>query len=76
MDQVRNVDVQRRIGLRAIANRVEQVVLRWVGQVVRIEEGRLMMLSRFDVRGAILRGRPGEGLTDSLRRVFNVVVNA
>ena len=56
MDQERNGDVRRGTEVcRKMANGVEQVVLRWVGHVVRIEEDRLIKISKSDVRGTVLK---------------------
>ena len=60
MDRVRNEEVRRRAGIeRELANRADQRVLRWFGDVERMDEYRMarrMLMA--EVGGGRVRGRP------------------
>ncbi len=70
MERVRNVFV------RELAHRAEQGVLRWVGQVEKMEEERLVKIARSDVRGVRQRGRPQIGWMEEMDGWMNRVLSA
>ena len=69
MDRVRNEDMRRRAGIeRELASRSDQRVLRWFGQVERIDEYRVarrMLMA--EVSGGRVRGRPRLGWMDGVK---------
>ncbi len=71
MDQVRNEEVRRTEVVKELAEQAEQGVLRWFGQVERMEEECLVKkVIRSDVRGVRPRGRPRMGWLDSVKRAL------
>ncbi len=71
MDRVRNEEVRRRtVVVKELAERAEQGVLRWFGHVERMEEERLVKVTRSDMRGVRPRGRRRVGWLDSVKRVL------
>ena len=69
MDRVRNKEVRRRAGIeRELASRANQRVLRWFGQVERMDEYRMARrVLKTDVSGGRVRGRPRLGWMDGLK---------
>ncbi len=71
MDWVRNEEVRRRTRVvKELAERAEEGVLWWIGHVERMEEERLVKVTRSDVRGVRPRGRPRMGWMDSVKRAL------
>ena len=60
MDRVRNEEVRRRAGIeRELASRADQRVLRWFGQVERMDEYRIARrVLMAEVSGGRVQGRP------------------
>ena len=60
MDRVRNEEVCRRAGMEMeLASRADQRVLRWFGQVERMDEYRMARrVLMAEVSGGLVRGRP------------------
>ena len=69
MDRVRNEEVRRRAGIeRKLASRADQRVLRWFGQVKRMDEYRMarrVLMAK--VSGGRVRGRPRLGWMDGVK---------
>ena len=69
MDRVRNEEVRRRAGIeRELASRADQRVLRWFGQVKRMDEYRMarrVLMAK--VSGGRVRGRPRFGWMDGVK---------
>ena len=68
-DRVRNEEVRRRAGLeRELASRADQRVLRWFGNVERMDEHRLTRkVLMVEVSEGRVRGRPRLGWMDGLK---------
>ena len=69
MDRVRNGEVRRRAGIeRELANRADQRILRWFGQVERINEYRMARsVLMAEVSRGRVRGRPLLGWMDCVK---------
>ena len=69
MDRVRNEEVRSRAGIeRELASRVDQRVLRWFGQVERMDEYRkARRVLMAEVSGEQVRGRPRLGWMDGAK---------
>ena len=69
MDRVRNEEVRRRAGIeRELASRADQRVLRWFGQVERMDEYRMARRRLMaEVSGGRLRGKPRLGWIDGVK---------
>ena len=69
MDRVRNEEVHRRAGIeRELASRADQRVLRWFGQVERMDKHRLARrVLMTEVSGGRVRGRPRLGWMDGVK---------
>ena len=69
MDRVRNEEVHRRAGIeRELASRADQRVLRWFGQVERMDEFRMarrVLMAK--VSGGQVRGRPSLGWMEGVK---------
>ncbi len=69
MNRIKDEEVGRRNEVvRELVDRAEQEVLRWFGHEERIEKCLVKNISRSDVRGVRLRGRPRIGWMDSVKR--------
>ena len=66
MDRVRNEEVRRRAGIeRELSSRADQRVLRWFGDVERLDEYRMARrVLMAEVSGGRVRGRPRLGWMD------------
>jgi len=73
LDRVRNEEVRRRTGVVIeLADRAEQGVLRWFGHTKRMDgESLVEKINGSDVRGVRLRGRPGMGWMDGVKRALD-----
>ena len=69
MDRVRNEEVRRRAGIeRELASRAEQRVLKWFGQVERMDKyRRARRVLMAEVSGRRVRGRPRLGCMDGVK---------
>ena len=69
MHRVRNEEVRRRAGIgRELASRVDQRVLRWFGQVERMDESRLARrVMMAEVSGGQVWGRPKFGWMEDVK---------
>ncbi len=72
MNRVRNEEVRRRTEVvKELAERAEEGVLRWFGNVEMMAEERLVKkVTRPDVRGVRPRGRPRMRWLDSVKRAL------
>ena len=68
MDRVRNEEVRRRAGIeRELVSRADQRVLRWFGDVERMDDCRMARrVLMAEVSGARVRGRPRLGWMDGV----------
>ena len=73
VDRVRNEVVRARTGVRReLAARVDMNVLRWFGQVERMDNERLLKkVTNAKVDGRSARGRPRFGWMDGVKRALN-----
>ena len=69
MDRVRNEEVRRRAGIeRELASRAAQRVLRWFGNVERMDEYRMARrVLMVEVSGGRVRGKPRLGWMDGVK---------
>ena len=69
MDRVRNEEVHRRAGIeRELASRADQRVLKWFGQVERMDEYRMARrVLMAEVSGGWVRGRPRLGWMNGVK---------
>ena len=69
MDRVRNEEVRRTAGIeRELASRADQRVLRWFGNVERMDEYRMARkVLMAEVSGGWVRGRPTLGWMDGVK---------
>ena len=69
MDRVRNEEVHRRAGIeRELASRADQIVLRWLGHVERMDDYRITRsVLMAEVSGGRVRGRPRLGWMDGVK---------
>ncbi len=76
MNRVRSKEIRRRtVIVRELADRAEQRVLRWFGQVVRMDKGiREKKITRSEVRGTRPRERPQIGWMGSMKRALGARV--
>ena len=69
MNRVRNEELRRRTGIeRELASRADQRVLRWFGQVERMDDYRMARrVWMAEVSGGRVRGRPRLGWMDCVK---------
>ena len=72
MDRVRNEELRMRAEIeRELASRADQRVLRWFGQVERMDEYRMAkMVLMVEVSGGQVQGRPRLGWMDGVKVAF------
>ncbi len=71
MNRVRNDEMSRTVVLKELADRAEQRVLRWFGQVDWTKGTWVKRITRPDVRGTRPRGTPQIGWMDSVKRALD-----
>ena len=69
IDRIRNEEVRRRAGIgRELSSRVDQRVLRWFGDLKRVDESRLARrVMMVEVNGGRVRGRPRFGWMEGVK---------